>query len=263
MVNSMPAKKSRDPRPVWARKIEKLRRHLGASQTTLGKELDCSAMAVSRWERGIQQPPANIYIRLGNLVGDPDCWFFWGRAGLYSADLLRILPALRERLRDARPPDLQIVLAGSGERVKAVHGAPALHAIPLLPTVAATLGRRGDVSVNLEQIVPEGLIAAPGDWCPNPAYTTCLRVTGDSMEPLIHDGHIIVVDTSEIDHSRLHGQIIVAWHEDKGLTVSRLQSFDHTEVLVPENRLYESITYGHEHGWRIIGKVLWWIGKDS
>jgi hypothetical protein len=42
--------------------------------------------------------------------------------------------------------------------------------------------------------------------------------------------------------------------------VSRLQRFDDTEVLVPENREYES-TAVSTNGWRIVAKLLWWIGR--
>ena len=79
----------------WASRIIALRRRMSVSQSELGKQLNSSAMAVSRWERGVQEPPANIYIQLGNITGDPECWYFWGRAGLHSGDLMRVLPAVR------------------------------------------------------------------------------------------------------------------------------------------------------------------------
>lgn len=70
-------------------------------------------MAVSRWERAIQKAPANIYIQLGNLAGDPLCWYFWGCAGLSTADVLRVLPAASRRLHKDRFPNLRVVHAGS------------------------------------------------------------------------------------------------------------------------------------------------------
>ena len=79
------------------------------------------------------------------------------------------------------------------------------------------------------------------------------------MMPLIHDGYIVVIDTSQTNHPELYGQIVVAAHKEHGLIVSRLQRFDHTEVLVPENREYES-TAVSTNGWRIVAKILWWIG---
>ncbi len=74
-------------RPEWAARIEKLRNKLGLSQTEFAKKLDVSAMAVSRWERGINEPPARSYIALGKLAGQDGCWFYWERAGLSKTDV--------------------------------------------------------------------------------------------------------------------------------------------------------------------------------
>src|SRR5271157_1762324 len=122
------------PKPEWAKRILALRRRLQMSQSELGKQMNSSAMAVSRWERGVQEPPANIYIQLGNLTGDPECWYFWGRAGMHSNDLMRVLPAVRSRLRRDRVPTLQVVHAGAQRAPKPPNN---LIAIPVLPVVAA------------------------------------------------------------------------------------------------------------------------------
>ena len=243
----------------WASRIIALRRRMGISQSEFGKQLNSSAMAVSRWERGVQDPSANIYVQLGNITGDPECWYFWGRAGLHSGDLMRVLPAVRSRLQKDRLPDLQIVQAG----VHKLHKKPNhLVAIPVLPVVAATHGGKGDPEVALDQAGAETVLAAPSSWCPNPAYTSCLQVRGRSMMPLLHDGYIIVVDKSQTNRRKLYGQIVVAAHKEQGLIVSRLQRFDDTEVLVPENREYDSISISSA-SWRIVAKILWWIGRAS
>jgi len=189
-----------DPKLEWAKRIHGLRRRLEISQSELGKQMNASAMAVSRWERGVQEPPANIYIQLGNLTGDPECWYFWGRAGLSSEDLMRVLPAVRSRLRRDRVPSLQVVQAGVHRSRKPPNN---LVAIPVLPVVAATHGGKGDPVDVLDQVHPESMLAAPSDWCPNPAHTSCLRVHGRSMMPLIHDGYIIVIDTSQTNRLKL------------------------------------------------------------
>jgi phage repressor protein C with HTH and peptisase S24 domain len=63
---------------------------------------------------------------------------------------------------------------------------------------------------------------------PIPARTMSLRVKGNSMSPLILDGYLIAVDTSETAHEKMLGQIVVAWNRDeKRLLVSRLIRFDH------------------------------------
>jgi peptidase S24-like protein len=96
---------------------------------------------------------------------------------------------------------------------------------------------------------------------PNPASTVSLRVKGNSMSPLILDGYIIAVDTSDVSRDGLLGQIVVAWNIEKGLLVSRLMRFDHTEVLVSDDRAYESVVLAADSRWRIVGRVLWWTGR--
>ena len=215
-------------------------------------------MAVSRWERGAQEPPAGSYIELGNLAGDPLCWFFWGRAGLRNEDLLRVMPKLRKGLSQSQTIKLESAQAGSGAKRIAV---PQLVAIPLLRVVAASHGEKGDSPAILHDAPVESMIAAPVGWCPNPSSTTCLRVQGNSMKPLICDGYIVAVDSSQTNPVDLEGKIVIAWHKDLGLTVSRLQRYGQAEVLQPENREYESIVLDNKDKWKILAKVLWWIGK--
>ena len=243
--------------PEWSQKIAEFRDGLKLSQSEFGKRLGASAMAVSRWERGIQKVPANIYIQLGNLAGDPLCWYFWECAGLRTADVTRVLPAARRRLHEDRFPILRVAHAGSREKGPAAD----FVAVPLLPVHAGTLGQAGDKSADLEQVRPEAMLAAPVAWCPNPKSTICLRVRGDSMSPLILDGYIIAIDTRDVDHDKLVGQIVVAWNVEKGFLVSRLIRFDHTDVLVSDRREHESISLAPESQWRIIGRVLWWTGR--
>src|ERR1700733_9768486 len=130
-------------RPDWASMIVRLRQRLDLSQTAFGHEVHSSAMGVSRWERGAQEPPSHAYIELGNLAGDPDCWFFWGRAGLRNEDLMRVVPGLRRRLMKTAAPDFEIVSAG-GAGKKSSRGKVQLIAIPLLKVVAASHGEKGD-----------------------------------------------------------------------------------------------------------------------
>jgi SOS-response transcriptional repressor LexA len=247
------------PTPEWASMISRLRERLNLSQTDFGHELQTSAMAVSRWERGVHEPLSHSLIQLGNLTGDPDCWFFWGLAGLRSEDLMRVMPELRKRVGLSRVSNFQVVRAGSAGRSVSVKKSN-LVAIPLLKISAATHGGKGDSAPLFHDAPVESIIAAPLEWCPNPSTTSCLRVRGDSMNPLIYDGYIIVVDSAETDRAKLTGKIVVVWHKEAGLTVSRLLRFDHTDVLQPENRDYKSIALG-KNRWKILGKVLWWIGK--
>jgi SOS-response transcriptional repressor LexA len=247
-------------KPEWAARILELRRKLQLNQADFGQRLESSAMAVSRWERGAQEPPSHSYIELGNLAGDPACWYFWARAGLRSEDVMRVMPGMRRRLQRARNQDFEVVQAGSGRQKET--DKLQLVAVPLLKIVAASHGERGDDLSFLQDAPVESLIAAPREWCPHPSSTSCLRVKGHSMTPTICDGYIVAVDASQTDRSKLDGKIVIAWKKDKGLTVSRFRRYDQTETLQSENPRYESITLGHrKEKWKIVAKVLWWIGR--
>jgi SOS-response transcriptional repressor LexA len=230
------------------------------NQTDFGRRLHASSMAISRWERGAQEPTAQGYIALGNLAGDPLCWNFWQRAGLGHDEFMRVVPSLRKRLVKTNIHQIDVVTAGSGNKKKISKSAHI--AVPLLKVVAAAHGGEGDIS-ELYDAVAEGVIAAPKEWCPNPAMTSCLRVKGDSMAPVICDGYIIAVDSSQNNRSQLHGKIVIAWNKEKGLTVSRFNRFEQAEVLQPENNTYESIVLSNTQKWKILGKVLWWVGQQS
>ena len=243
--------------PDWASRVEGLRHRLKLSQSGLGQQLQYSAMAVSRWERGLQEPPADSYIKLGELAGAPDCWYFWERAGLKSSNVLRVLPESRKFFPRSTFRDFDIVVAGSGAKTRNKKKSQ-LVAVPLLGVRAGTHGEKGDKTLDLSKVAPEDMIAAPAAWCPHPASTSCLRVKGNSMSPQIHDGDILAVDYSEVRHADLDGKIVVAWHKDKGLSVSRFRRYRGVEVLEAENRDYQSITLGSGRNWRIVGKILWW-----
>jgi transcriptional regulator with XRE-family HTH domain len=244
--------------PEWARKIEDMRQSRKLSQEGFGSRVGVSAMAVSRWERGVAEPTGETYIRLGNLAEAPLCWFFWKRAGLRLSDVTRVLPEANRRFAENRIFDVQVVKAGSTKKQSLAQ--VDLVAIPLLPVHAGTPGSQGDTS-DLTDISAESVLAAPRDWCPNPVSTVCLRVKGNSMSPLILDGYIVAVDTSSTENDELVGQIVVAWHREQGLLVSRLIRFDHMDALVSDRREYEAVSITAGSDWRIVGKVLWWTGR--
>src|SRR5579863_8157804 len=96
-------------KPEWAKQIVDLRERLRLTQAEFARRFQMSAMAVSRWERGTQEPPSHTYIEMGNVAGAPRCWYFWGRAGLHREDLMKVIPTLRRRLNRERMSDFEIV----------------------------------------------------------------------------------------------------------------------------------------------------------
>ncbi|MEQ1473921.1 MAG: helix-turn-helix transcriptional regulator, partial [Candidatus Acidiferrum sp.] len=90
--------------PEWARKILKLRHSMGMTQSAFASRLHYSAMALSRWERGTHEPPAQAYIQIGNLIGEPESSWFWQRAGFKSSDVSKVMPEGRSILHKSSFP---------------------------------------------------------------------------------------------------------------------------------------------------------------
>jgi len=82
------------PLPFWAKQIKSLRKKLGVNQSEFGKKLKCSSMVISRWERGLQKPPADCLIAMGKIAGPPSGWYFWKMAGIEPSDVRRMLQNL-------------------------------------------------------------------------------------------------------------------------------------------------------------------------
>lgn len=259
-MRHVPAGPRISPKPDWAIKVLVLRERLNLNQTAFGQMLQCSAMAVSRWERGVQQPPSRSYIEIGNIAGDPGCWYFWERAGFRREHIMSMLPEMRRALRQAHAHAFEFVPGKSGKGKSSQN--ERFVAIPLRKIVAATLGekKRDDIS-HLHDARIESTIVAPKSWCPNPSSMSCLRVQGRSMAPTIHDGYILAVDSSQIDKRKLDGKIVIARNNESGLTVSRFRRYDQTEVLQPDDPQYAAVTLGRKNEWTILAKVLWWIGN--
>jgi transcriptional regulator with XRE-family HTH domain len=234
--------------PDWANRIIALRGHLGINQAELARKLECSAMTVSRWERGLLAPSADFFIRLGNFSNKSDCWFFWERAGL---EVRKVSQNLHGEFRAAKIEFPQLE--------KAHAGAAGIVSLPFLKATASAHAGVTDRHVSLRAIPATRMMGAPSDWCPNPRYTSLLRVKGKSMEPLIHSGDILAVDSLQTERTDLMGKVVIVAHEEKGLCVSRLRRYDNFDILESENREYDAVVLSRSSGWRILGRVLWWI----
>src|ERR1700683_4549345 len=79
------------PLPDWGRGIRGLREKVGLNQLEFDKRLKCSSMVISRWERGLQKPPADCLIAMGKMAGPPSGWYFWKMAGVAPSDAKRML----------------------------------------------------------------------------------------------------------------------------------------------------------------------------
>lgn len=190
-------------------------------------------MSVSRWERGVQDPSSQIFVKLGLLANDELRWEFWERAGLSREHVVATAASGNAPLSSERE----------------------MVGIPLLDArLGASL-----VSDFITGATAIEILAAPASWCPNPDATYCAFVEGSSMEPHIREGSIACFDSSERSPSAVAGQVVVAQHPRLGTKLAWLRQegdgfvFRSEDPSIPPTPLDEQ--------WKIIGRLLWWMTR--
>lgn len=243
--------------PEWVTQITAVRERLGINQAEMARRLECSAMTISRWERGLLQPSANHFIQLGNLGNQTEAWFFWEMAGIQPAKMVEALDSSSPTRKPTKGVTFEIV--DQDRRTLHTKKISGVIPVPLLKAVAGTHGIRGDKRSSLRSIPSLEVIGVPAAWCPNPMYTSLITVSGQSMQPAIRDRDIVAVDAYQTERQQLYGQVVVVTSENSGLSVSRLRHYDSVDILEAEDRHYEPIILKKSERCRIIGKVLWSI----
>ena len=177
---------------------------------------------------------------------------------LQQASAIETLKALLDRKdvprMDVRP---KFRLVGSKRELAQAEGAHWTEqyvAVPLLSDEAAAGNPR---HVRDDQIGGYALVYSR--WVRDVETTRCLRVKGDSMEPVLPDGSICAVDLAQRDPKALLKKIVAA-RVDDGVTIKWLQLAKEVLVLRPENREHDTIVLhpGEDEDNPIVGQVTWW-----
>src|SRR6185369_14912001 len=161
-------------------------------------------MSVSRWERGVQEPSSQMFVKLGTLATGEMRWQFWEMAGLQRT---YVEGAARRQIIVEDPADLHS---------KALHAS-----IVPIPLLDARLGASlyGDFLAGSDVVE---VLTAPSEWCPGPRNTIAAFVDGDSMEPRIRNGSVVCFDTAEKSPAALATHIVIAQHPQLGTKISWL-----------------------------------------
>jgi phage repressor protein C with HTH and peptisase S24 domain len=209
-------------------RIRKTREYLGLSQKAISEKLGCSHQAWQGYEAGNNLPGGKILHRL-NILGISIDWLLTGRgsltdsvAGVEHDDSLAFIPQVEAQLA-------------------AGHGSfnDRLQIRDYIPFTRTYLQRR------LGRSTMDGL--------------TILEVNGDSMEPTISDGSLVMVDQMDQDVS---GSIMAFVFEDCAY-IKRLQKFPGGIDVVSDNKDFyppHQIRNAELDQLNIIGRVRW-IGK--
>ncbi len=113
---------------------------------------------------------------------------------------------------------------------------------------------------------PDGVAIIYEQWARNREDFTAVWIKGQSMEPTIPDGSLIGIDHSKKQISELDGKV-VAIRKNNEATIKRLRVVSKKLVLgLPDNPDYmkEAVSFTEDQiNNAIIGKVVWWWGKQD
>ncbi len=239
-----------DPAKVGARIAEVRGR---ASQDDFGRELGVHANTLGRYERGERLPDADFLTAMAARRNVSTHWLLYGIPPKLLSESVH--PELR------RLDYWKMYTRGLGAEMRAAEPpAPGYIQIPLYD-VRAGAGR-GKV-VESEHIVDA--LAFKEDWIrqelrASPADLRLINVSGDSMEPDLRAGDIILIDHTDTRASR---EGIYVIRMDGALLVKQLQRLPGGTVkVISRNQAYEPFTVPvasleEANGFAIIGRVVW------
>ena len=240
-------------------RIKKLRKALRLTQHGLALKLGVLPWAVASWEQGRWEPSGEHYAQLARLAPPEEAQFFLGKLGLDSKMLVSKWPELSQPSPGAPVPEIRIVTTeewkpGTEDRLRFQVQIPVLR-----DEVAAGSPRE----INERDI--DSFIAVPAKFVPKGAGVyTGIYIRGDSMEPILANRFIVVVDHTHRDPSKLRGRMVAALVQG-GVLVKWLarESKRHRIVLRSQNPAYEDIVLDSPETNPIIGDVVFWWGVQE
>lgn len=118
--------------------------------------------------------------------------------------------------------------------------------IPLLGTIAC-----GDPILADENIT--GYLSEPTDLLPS-GKLFYLRAKGQSMEPTIKDGSLVLIrQQPDVEDGEIAA---ILFMDDNEATLKRIKRAGPTVILMPDNREYEPIIASNNNPVRILGKAV-------
>jgi phage repressor protein C with HTH and peptisase S24 domain len=123
-------------------------------------------------------------------------------------------------------------------------------------------GRRR-ISAPARREAIESYIEFPAAWCPKPQNCVAIRVTGDSMSPILEEGYVVLIDLTQKDPKRLVNEMVAARDSEGGVTIKWLRKIGKYFMLVPQHtsQRHEPQMIESDDDWAVVGKVIRWIGE--
>lgn len=198
-------------------RIRLKRLELKLNQRDLARKLKLTAPSISQWERGVSVPKGNNLINLARLFKTTPDWLLTG--------------------------------------VEKLDHEPSCISIPLLENVTASGGQG---AFNDDELHHNSTIPIPNYVIKSrqPENMLAIRIMGDSMEPMLYDGGIAVIDTSEV---LIRDGKAYVFRQDGMLRVKRLVSIVGGVVINSQNPAYETETlfFKDTTDFQVIGRCIW------
>ena len=210
------------------------------SADKLARAAGISPSALRKWLRGEAEPSRERLIAFADTAGVPIAWLVRGEGAP---------PTLhRERATDPAAEESDAALPR------------AFIALPRRATAAAA----GAGNPDSEQTVE--FLAFRHDWLRtnfslHPQDVQLIRAVGDSMEPGIQDGDLLLVDTNQTGFTEFGVYVFEAQGERLVKRVQR--KFDGTLFVISDNTVYQPEIISEKLAAEItvVGKVVWRAGR--
>ena len=238
--------------PRWAARITAARQKLGFNQTEFAKKLNVTQSNVSKWEKGTNRPVPDAFVRIAGLTDGLDKFYFLEEAGIPKSYFIdEAVQAVPSKVAEAMDRVVTEAMTGIAEnasipRIDMVF-------IPLLADAVAAGNPRTINERDIEQVIP-----MPTSWLPSRSKLYAVRVDGDSMDPVLKDGDIVVIDTSKQNAKKLVDHMVAA-RVGEGVTIKYLRSDGVHLMLVPQHTSVRhpiKILTADQEDWNIVGEVV-------
>jgi len=218
-------------------RIEEVRAQLDLRQVQMAGRMGMPLRTYTRYASGERSPSAEALQALAHMGVDLN-WLMTGEGRMWT---------------------------GGGDAPRTIDAAAPAAASPgpdfvLVPRYDVRASAGGGAMVHSEQIVD--YLAFKADWVHSrlgvpPANLLLLEASGDSMEPTISDGDLLLVSTHE---PRIRDNAIYAININGDLLVKRIQRrMDGTLLVMSDNSRYspETLSAQQAETLRVIGQVFW------
>lgn len=237
-----PAKTAGAGQAEFVARLRRMVRHW-PSADRLAKATGVSPSAFRKWLHGEAEPSRDRLVALAEAAGVGVAWLAAGEGAepefrsVPGSTRLRADPDLDGHL----DPDRFLVLPKKAEAAAAGSG----HPVPSAPT--EFVGFRHDWLRATLGCGPGGLVLE--------------IAAGDSMEPNICDGDLLLVDAADQTFRNFGIYVIEAWGERLVKRVQR--KFDGSLVLISDNGVYqpEAISPELAKELHVVGRVIWRGGQ--